>query len=81
MVFDFEAQAERKNRISKKTKVFLQQVKKVAIGYLPLRVKNKKPLVSISRKQRFRISLSLVRSENPRPLDGVRVLWLCQKGS
>jgi hypothetical protein len=23
----------------------------------------------------------LVRSENPRPLDGVRVLWLCQKGS
>jgi len=23
----------------------------------------------------------LIRIENPRPLDGVRVLWLCQKGS
>jgi hypothetical protein len=27
------------------------------------------------------IKSDLVRSENPRPLDGVRVLWLCQKGS
>ncbi|PLY00582.1 MAG: hypothetical protein C0623_06900 [Desulfuromonas sp.] len=26
-------------------------------------------------------TLSLVRSRNPRPLDGVRDLWLCQKGS
>jgi hypothetical protein len=47
MFFDFEAQAERKTRTSKKTNIFLQQVKKVDIGYLPLRVKNKKTLAGI----------------------------------
>ena len=56
MFFDFEAQAERKTRTSKKTNVFLQQVKKVDIGYLPLRVKNKKTLAGIMPATEFYLS-------------------------